>query len=297
MGQGRTSRAACFAEQPADLEEELMASTPVTEGFVTGLWRYPVKSMGGEELDASQVTERGLVGDRAYALIDAETKKVVSAKNPRKWPNMFEFRATLINSPQPPGSLPPARITFPEGTSATTNDPGIEHLLSERIGRPVQLASRAPEAPQIEGYWPDYDWLEKPDEVFEVALPPGTFFDVAVVHIITTATLARLGLLAPQSRFDVDRFRPNVLIEAAGNAEGFVENAWVGRTLGIGSEVRLRITQRCARCVMTTLSQGDLPKDPNVLRTIVQHNQGNAGVLAAVIHGGTIGRGDSIVVA
>jgi uncharacterized protein YcbX len=269
---------------------------PIQQGSIVALRRYPVKSMLGEELDAVAVSERGLRGDRAYALVDAETGKVVSAKNPRKWPNLFEFRAELVARPSDPGPIPPARITLPGGATVRTDEPGIDERLSAMVGRPVRLASSAGDAPRIEGYWPDYDWLESPDAVFEVKLPPGTFFDAAVVHLVTTATLDRLRSVSPLSRFDVRRFRPNVVVALSAAAEGFPENDWVGHTLAMGDEVRLRITDPCPRCVMTTLSQGDLPKDPNVLRTVVQQNQGNVGVLASVLRGGRVRRGDAVAV-
>jgi uncharacterized protein YcbX len=259
------------------------------------LRRYPVKSMLGEEIGASNVTERGLLGDRAYALIDVESGKVVSAKNPRKWGNLFGLRAAFVAAPEPWESIPAAGISFPNGDTATTDAPNFESRLSAVVGRPVRLASSVPDAARIEGYWPDYDWLESPDAVFEVKLPPGTFFDAAVVHLVTTATLERLKSKSPQSRFDVDRFRPNIVVETDPAAEGFVENDWAGRTLLIGDEVRLQIVGPCARCVMTTLPQGDLPKDPNVLRTIVEQNQGNVGVLASVVRGGWVRHGDAVV--
>jgi len=265
-------------------------------GSIVALWRYPVKSMLGEQLEAALVSERGLRGDRAYVLVDVETGKVVSAKNPRKWGNLFEFRAELLGPPSDDGPIPPARIRLPDAATVQTDEPGADERLSAVVGRPVRLASSAGDAPRIEGYWPDYDWLESPDAVFEVKLPPGTFFDVAVVHLVTTATLDRLGALSPQSRFDVRRFRPNLVVGVSDAVDGFPENDWVGRTLAIGDEVRLRINDPCARCVMTTLSQGDLPKDPNVLRTVVQQNQGNVGVLASVLRGGRIRRGDAVTV-
>ncbi len=266
------------------------------EGSLVALWRYPVKSMLGEELDATMVSERGLRGDRAYALIDVETGRVVSAKNPRKWGNLFEFQAELVGPPSDDGPIPPARITLPDGATVQTDEPGLDERLSAVVGRPVRLASSAGDAPRIEGYWPDYDWLESPDAVFEVKLPPGTFFDAAVVHLVTTATLDRLHSVSPQSRFDLRRFRPNLVVAVSDGVEGFPENDWVGRTLAIGDEVRLRITDPCPRCVMTTLSQGDLPKDPNVLRTVVQQNRGNVGVLASVHRGGRVRRGDGVTV-
>jgi uncharacterized protein YcbX len=262
-------------------------------GRVVAIWRYPVKSMLGEELNASEVTERGLLGDRAYALVDEETGKVASAKNPRRWPNLFEFRAAYLETPREARSLPPARITFPDGEPVTTDQTDVDLRLSAGVGRPVRLARSAPGGATAEGYWPDEDWLAQRDEVFEFPLPPGTFFDGATVHLVTTATLDRLRSAAPASRFEVPRFRPNFVIAPEGSAEGFVENGWVGRSLVLG-DVVLRVDGPCPRCVMTTLSQGSLPKDPGVLRAVVKENEGNFGVYATVVEGGRVRRGDVV---
>jgi uncharacterized protein len=136
--------------------------------------------------------------------------------------------------------------------------------------------------------------LEHRDTVTEFALPDGTFFDSAVVHLLTTSTIDRLRELYPHGRFEVRRFRPNVVVEAASGESGFVENAWVGQALAIGDEVRLSIEGPCPRCVMTTLRQGDLPPDPGILRTAARHNQANVGVYASVLRAGTIRRGDPV---
>jgi uncharacterized protein YcbX len=262
-------------------------------GRVVEIWRYPVKSMLGERLEGVAVTERGLVGDRAYALIDVETGKVVSAKNPRRWPNLFEFRAAYDVPPRDARSMPPARLTLPGGETLTTDQSDVEPRLSAVVGRAVRLARTAVEGATAEGYWPDYDWLEARDRVFEFPLPAGTFFDGALVHLVTTATLRRLGELAPESQFAVPRFRPNFVIDVTDGSEGFVENDWIGRTLQLGA-ARLRVEGPCPRCVMTTLAQDGLPKDPGVLRTVVQSNHGNVGVYASVIEGGTVRRGDEV---
>jgi uncharacterized protein YcbX len=264
-------------------------------GRVVAIWRYPVKSMMGEELNASDVSDRGLFGDRAYALVDVETGKVVSAKNPRKWGNMFEFRASYIESSVDAQAPPPVRITFPDGSQAIGGRDDVDRLLSEGVGRPVRLAATSAEGrPKSEGYWPDEEWLEARDRVFEFPLPPGTFFDVAPVHLLTTATLDRLRAVRPSGRFEASRFRPNFVVEVPAGADGFVEDAWVDRTVAIGDEVRLRVTGPCPRCVMTTLGQGDLPKDPGILRAAVEHNGGNVGVLAAVVRGVRVRRGDAV---
>ncbi|MFI5456289.1 MAG: MOSC domain-containing protein [Isosphaerales bacterium] len=272
-------------------------SQETRQGSVASLWRYPVKSMLGEELSAADMTERGIAGDRAYALVDPESGRVISAKNPRKWGKLFDFRASFVEAPDLSGTLSAARITFPDGTTATTVESDIEERLSAQLGRPVRLTTSVPTAPRAEGYWPEYEWLEQPGEVFEFDLPPGTFFDGALVHFLTTATLDRLRSLSPQSRFEVPRFRPNFVIQKSAGVEGFVENDWIDRTLALGDQVRLRVTQPCPRCVMTTLRQGDLPKDPDILRTAVQQNQGNVGVYASVIRGGSVRRGDSVSLA
>ena len=125
-------------------------------------------------------------------------------------------------------------------------------------------------------------------------MPPGTFFDFAAVHVLTTATLGRLQELNPAGRFEVQRFRPNVLVQPANEDPGFIENTWIGRTLALGDVVRLRVDGPCPRCVMTTQPQGDLPKDVGILKTAAQHNEANVGVYATVIQGGPLHRGDSI---
>jgi len=271
-----------------------MANTTQNDlGSVASLWRYPVKSMMGEELNAAEVTDRGLVGDRVYALRDPSNGKIVSAKNPRKWAKLFDFRAVFAESPRAGEQIPPVRITLPNGGIVTSEQREFNKLLSNALGREVTFATAAPETPSLEEYWPDMEGLAHRETVTDEAMPAGTFFDLAVVHVLTTATIDRLRELYPQGRFEVRRFRPNIVLQLASAEEGFVENAWIGRTLVIGDEVQLSLTEPCPRCVMTTLPQGDLPKDPGILRTAAQHNQVNVGVYAAVLRGGTIRRGDS----
>jgi len=270
------------------------STTSVGLSSVVALWRYPVKSMMGEELNAADLTQRGLLGDRAYALVDRSTGKVVSAKNPRKWSKLFDFRAAFVEAPRSGQKIPPVRITLPNGTIATTEQGDLEQALSDVLGREVTLAATAPETPSLEEYWPDLDGLAHRETVTDESMPAGTFFDLAVIHVLTTATIDRLRELYPQGRFEVRRFRPNIVVEPDSGAKGFVENDWIGHTLALGDEVRLSITRPCPRCVMTTLPQGDLPRDPGILRTAAQHNQVNVGVYANVVRGGTIRRGDPV---
>src|SRR5438477_439770 len=245
-----------------------MSHTIQTEvGSVVSLWQYPVKSMMGEELNAAEITQRGLLGDRAYALVDSSDGKVATAKNPRKWPRLFDFRATF-DAPAPTGAKAPrVRITLPDGTMVTNEQGDLNRILSKALNREVTLDAPQRGAVKAEEYWPDMEGLDHRETVTDFTLPEETFFDCAVVHLLTTATLDRLRELYPQGRFEVRRFRPNIVVEPASGEKNFAENVWVGHTLAIGDEVRLNITGPCGRCVMTTLPQGDLRKDPGILRT------------------------------
>jgi MOSC domain-containing protein len=271
-----------------------MAASQTAVGSTLSLWRYPVKSMMGEELNASEVAQGGLWGDRAYALIDGADGKVVSARNFRKWPEMFYFRAALVNAPGTGGTLPPVRITLPDGRIVGGEQDDVSQTISKVLKREVKLSATAGRSATAEEYWPDMEGLDHRDKVTDFGLPESTFFDCASVHLLTTSTLNRLRDLYPDGRFEVRRFRPNIVVEATSGRKDFVENAWVGKVLAIGDSVRLSITGPCPRCVMTTLAQGDLPKDAGILRAAVQHNQGGVGVYASVLQGGKVRRGDAV---
>src|SRR3989442_7612733 len=234
-----------------------MSDATQTElGAVVSLWRYPVKSMMGEELNATEVTERGLLGDRAYALVDSADGKAATAKNPRKWPRLFDFRATFIEPARPAATVPPVRIALPDGTTVTSDQGDLNQILSKALNREVTLRAAQRGAVNAEEYWPDMEGLDHRDTVTEFTLPGGTFFDVAMVHLLTTATLERLRELYPQGRFEVRRFRPNIDVHVRSYEKGFVENTLLDRTLTIGTAVRLTLTSNRRRWVTTTATQG-----------------------------------------
>jgi uncharacterized protein len=139
--------------------------------------------------------------------------------------------------------------------------------------------------------------LDYRDTVTDFDMPAGTFFDIAVVHLLTTATIDHLRALYPQGRFEGRRFRPNIVVSTGPDEQGFAENDWIGHTVAIGGNVRLAITEPCTRCVMITLPQDDLPKDSGILRAAAQHNAVNVGVYASVLSGGSIRRGDAVTLA
>ncbi len=280
-------------------ESSPSVSGQVRVGSVTGLWRYPVKSMMGEELNSCEVTGRGLLGDRQFAVVDRSTGKVGGAKNPRKWGNFFDFRAAYAEPPKAGARISPVRITLPDGTAVTSEHADLEQVLSRAFGREVALEEARPgggsSGATAEECWPDMAGLDYRDTVTDFEMPAGTFFDIAVVQLLTTATINHLRALYPRGRFEARRFRPNIVVSAGSEEAGFAENDWIGRTVAIGGTVRLAITGPCPRCVMITLPQGDLPKDPGILRTAAQHNAVNVGVYASVASGGTIRRGDPVM--
>jgi uncharacterized protein len=264
-------------------------------GLLASLHRYPVKSMMGEALNAAQITPKGLFGDRSYALCDRDTGKVVSAKNPRKWPNLFSYHASYTNPPVAGSAVPAVRVALPDGGFAVSSRADFAPILSAALGRSVALLTAPPVNAQLEEYWPDMEELANRDVVTEEGMPEGTFFDLATLHVLTTGTLDQLREINPRSRFEPRRFRPNLIIDT-GDRKGFVENDWIGKILAIGSEVRLQVTGPCPRCVMTTLAQADLPKDPAILKTAAQHNKAGVGIYASVVQTGTIRIGDPLSV-
>jgi uncharacterized protein len=263
-------------------------------GSIASLWRYPVKSMLGEELDTSDVTVHGLVGDRAYALLDVQSGKIASAKNPKKWARLLDFQATFAATPVGNESMPAVNVSLPNGKSITSTAPDVSNILSTLLGHDVQLLSAAPESASLEQYWPPVEGTAHQETVTQLMMPAGTFFDSCSIHAITTATLARLQELYPEGQFERCRFRPNLVIEPTSQAITFLEDDWVGGVLSIGETVHLSIDTACPRCVVTTLAQSGLPNDLNILRTTARYNNVIAGIRMSVLQAGTIRRNDPI---
>jgi len=276
--------------------------------------------MLGEELDAADLGEGGIVGDRAYAVRDRETGKVASAKHPKLWPDLLGCRAAFVESPRPGSELPAARIDLADGGSVLSDAADVDAVLSGFFGRDVELARAAQNGYTIDQYHPDeenYDPEGHRDEVVEAklgaaffnerglpsAVPEGSFFDLYPLSVLTTSSLDQLGELEPQSRFDVRRFRMNVIVDTPGR--GFVENEWLGCTLVIGDDVALGVALPDPRCVMPSLPQEDLPKDSRILKALAQHNRIDvagalypcAGVYAVAEATGTIRKDDRVSIA
>ena len=124
-------------------------TTGTTVGAVAGIWMFPVKSMKGTRLQQGEFTERGLLGDRTYALIDVETGKVASAKSVRMFPDLFQCKATFAEPPELERELPPVQISLPGGTTVTSDSPDVDQVLSAFFGRDVTLARADPAGMRI----------------------------------------------------------------------------------------------------------------------------------------------------
>lgn len=262
-------------------------------GTVELLMRYPVKSMRGESVQSSIVTNNGLLGDRTYALIEQTSKKIVSAKNPKKWPDIFFYSAKYLSEPTL-NNIAEIEITLTNGDSCNSANREINTILSSCLKHEVVLSSNVPQKVQLEECFADLEEIEQKNSVIDADMPKGTFFDLGKIHLLTTASLETFENITPESDFHINRFRPNILIRTKEDSSGFIENSWIGKEIAIGDEVILKITQACPRCVMTTLEQNEFSKDLNILKTIIKHNSGNSGIYADVIHTGTIKLGDTI---
>lgn len=288
-------------------------------GSVAEVWRFPVKSMLGERLDEVEVASAGVMGDRGWALVDPEDGKVVSAKNPRKWGRMLELRASYVDEPTADGPPAPVVIELPDGSRVRSDDTDVDDTLSSFLGRSVHLVSAAPEHRTMEETWPDVEGLAPEafiertridtgvadetvsDITMAMAAPPGTFFDLSALHLLTTSTLAELTRIQPDGAFDVRRYRPNVLVDTA--APGFVENDWVHQRVELGASAAMHVALPTMRCIMTTLAQEDLPRDPSLLRTVARSNRleidglgswACAGVYGDAASPGTVRVGDEV---
>jgi hypothetical protein len=271
-------------------------------GVVKDLFRYPVKSMRGERLSAVDIGAHGVIGDRAYALREANGR-IVTAK---KWANMLEFSA-LYDAPPTPGALAPLRITLPDGRTVQAQAPDASAMLSEVLGRPVVLERAQSDQPShaeidpatvfgdvpVEQVLPERTAATMPDSF---ALPPGTFFDSGSIHVLASGTLAYLRtLIGADAQLDPRRFRPNIFVETALGGEGFLEDNWLEGTLEVGESVRVVQMRPTLRCVMTTHHQGDLVRDLRILRTAAQHHHDHVGVWGAIGIAGTVRVGDPVV--
>jgi uncharacterized protein YcbX len=232
--------------------------TRVLTGRLAAVRRYPVKSMAGEVLDRADVEHRGLVGDRLWSLRDPDGK-LGSGKSSRRFramPGLLDLVARYD------GDVPVVQL--PDGRVVRGDAPEVHEVMSAYVGRPVTLA--------------------REDAV--------SHFDDGPVHLVTTASLTALSRHHGRD-VDVRRFRPNLVIDT-GDADGFVEQGWLGRRVAVGDDVLLEVVAPMPRCVMVTQPQRDLPADDGLLRRVTDIAEMNFGVLAEVVAAGSLAVGDAV---
>lgn len=283
-------------------------------GTIGQIWRYPVKSMAGETLEETRVGEKGVWGDRAWAVRDEVRGGIRGAK---KFADLMRCGARYLDSP-PGDRVIPAEIVLPDGNTVSSGAEDAAARVSAAIGHEVTLWPLQP-AENVDHYRrgaPSHDTMEAelraifgrtddeplpdlskfPEELMELESPLGTYFDAYPLLLLTDASMARLRQAAPESKIDVRRFRPNFVIETTPEiAEdgGFVEAAWEGKRFKVGSAI-FEATIGCPRCVMVTRGFDDLPQDTGLLRTIVNEAGQNMGMYANVARPGVVKVGDSI---
>ena len=226
---------------------------------VASLWRYPVKSVGGERVAAVELEGDGVVGDRDWGIRDRAAGVVLTAK---ECPPLLHARAAVVDGA--------TVVTLPDGTEGEAGSEVLDADLSDWLGRPVALERARP------GEAADYD--------AGFTGPPGRFVDGWPVHLVSTATVAG---------DDERRYRPNVVVDAPG--EGFLEDAWVDRTLVVGT-ARFDVRKRCGRCVMVTRAQPGVVEDRSRLRRLGSRDL-RLGVYLRVARPGLVQEGDEVQLA
>jgi uncharacterized protein YcbX len=280
-------------------------------GRVKEIWRYPIKSMGGEKLSRTSVGALGIPGDRGWALRDEKAGEIRGAK---KLYQLMLCSAKYLTEPSA-AEIPDADIELPDGSHMNASGAETSARLSELVGRQVTIWPRQPAAArehyrrgapdnpdmmvELRGIFgrledePLPDLGQFPPEILKFTSQLGTYFDAFPFHVVTTATLDALSEKNPGAKFDVRRFRPNLLIETIGGINGLAEAEWSGRTICIG-KARIKLEMPTVRCVMTTLPTDELPKDPSVLRTIVHDANQNVGSYSTISQAGEISLGDEV---
>jgi uncharacterized protein len=287
---------------------------PITAGsmHVDQIWRYPVKSMIGGQVDRADLTPNGILGDRTWAVRDQVRGGIRGAKI---LGGLMRLSARYVDGVDGHGST--VAITLPDGAVVTTDDPSAAAAVSAAIGHEVTLEPLAPaddlahyrrgaayhddpmdELRSIFGRTEDEplpDLSAFPPTIFVHESPPGTYYDAFPLMLMSTSALRSLGEVLAASAIDVRRFRPSLVIDT-GDAPGHPEQSWTGCRVRVGTAT-LEVTVPCPRCVMVTREiDGDVRQDRAILRHIVRDLDQNVGVYATVVTPGTIRTGDAVVV-
>jgi uncharacterized protein len=243
---------------------------------VVGLWRYPVKSLQGEPIDAARVEQDGVLGDRRWGIRDRRTGRILTA---RRRPELLGASASYD------GDEPVIRL--PDGRTVVGPGKRTDGQLSEWLASPVSLVASVVSEPGRAEYFADA--TDDTSQAIEWTMPEGRYVDAAPVLLLTTASLRTAAGHYPNGAWDPHRFRPNILIDLDG--EGWIEDSWVGQQVQAGA-VTVIPTEPCIRCTMVTRTQPGLDADVEIFRTLARHHDGRFGVWSEVLTPGHLSIGD-----
>lgn len=248
---------------------------------VIAIARYPVKSMQGEQLQRTTLGPQGIEGDRRHAVVDASSGKALSAKTEGR---LLEGEARIGDSG--------VEVRIPGSEWMAADSEETDAALSTWLGREVRL--EAAEKQHERDYEMPFPGTVD-GRIIEVPCPPGTFFDLAPVHVLTTASLRAMKTANPDASWAIPRFRPTLLVDAEGDE--FIDDTWVGHHLHVGGAV-LGVFMPTVRCAMTTRAQPahGLERDIEMLKTVNHINSSNLGVYANVDTPGDVAAGDTVEV-
>ncbi|MER9231377.1 MOSC domain-containing protein [Mesorhizobium sp. M0622] len=233
-------------------------------GAVTELWRYPASSLAGERQEVISVGWHTVEGDRLFGLVDASNNEIARPDREAKWHKVPRIRTRL----SPAGGL---EIAVPDGDWLAAPGADSDRAVSAYLGfaasiRPFRRENAAP----------DYAGPLLAERYVK-----------APIHLLTTASLARLKALHPEGVADPRRFRPNIVVDMPEVEGSFPETEWIGRKLAIG-DLLLTVSEPCRRCGFTIIAQDGFDHDPAILRSLVRHNAHNLGVYCTVDRPGRI---------
>lgn len=241
-------------------------------GTVAELWRYPISSLAGERVETLAVAAAGVPGERRFGVVALEDGEVAAPDRDRRWEPLPRAKARLAEGR--------AELSADGARWIAVPSPAADRALSDLLGFPVAVRPYA-DGPPPDGYR---------------GPPAVNRYRPSALHLVTTASLARLKTLHPAGDADRRRFRPNIVVGMPDMPGRFPETEWIGRRLAVG-EVRLRIDEPCRRCGFTIMAQDGLERDADVLRQLVRRNSHNMGVYCAVARPGVLRVGDPVAFA